>query len=465
MPDIEAHTPDGVVHSFPDGTPDAVIDKVIKGYLSDSLTKQTQAAAPKTSTKPFFERPPEGTPFPSSNPIEKKGQQLDVLNERENRAMRSPTPFTDATSVIMPTAGATEAAEKFGVKAAAKGVARTAAKSGIGAFTGREVGRRVGGETGAEIGTVVGGAAGAFGSDRALSKVPFVGESLFSEEELADMKASEKLAQRKADEKAGLRKPVPPPPDPNYEIGKAQVQAQEENIKRTSAAYNKDAEERMAIQKRADDAEAQRMQAEKEAKNARFKAEQTHAKELAEAEKARQAEITAQARVRQVQGQMDRAQAAKDAKQVASLQGQIKQAEAEANAAAAQTERLRNEHAESLMARQKEQDALDKAAEKARGAESGAKAKVQRLPPERPSGSGRRPTASEQFLTNLTKKPLISLDDDAQGRRYFGKDWELRQGEGHQGRVSRLLGTIRAGRSAQGMRDTSIGPMAAPPAP
>lgn len=48
MPDIQAKTPDGVIHSFPDGTPDAVVDGAIKKYLGQPSDKvaETQAAFP-----------------------------------------------------------------------------------------------------------------------------------------------------------------------------------------------------------------------------------------------------------------------------------------------------------------------------------------------------------------------------------------------------------------------------------
>jgi len=74
----------------------------------DPLTRKTQAAAPQTSTKPFFEKPPVGTPFPSTNPIERQGQRLDVLGQREEHAKRSITPFTEAASVIYPAVGIAE---------------------------------------------------------------------------------------------------------------------------------------------------------------------------------------------------------------------------------------------------------------------------------------------------------------------------------------------------------------------
>lgn len=46
MPDIQAQTADGVIHSFPDGTPDDVVDKVIKDYTTKAGASTTPAAKP-----------------------------------------------------------------------------------------------------------------------------------------------------------------------------------------------------------------------------------------------------------------------------------------------------------------------------------------------------------------------------------------------------------------------------------
>lgn len=57
MPDIEAHTPDGTIHSFPDGTPDDVVDKVVKEYISTKAQKVP-------SESEALARPPQATNFP-----------------------------------------------------------------------------------------------------------------------------------------------------------------------------------------------------------------------------------------------------------------------------------------------------------------------------------------------------------------------------------------------------------------
>lgn len=287
-------------------------------------------------------------------------------------------------------------------------------------------------------------------------------------------------------------KVFPPPPEPSippeeiaYQktktITEAQEAAQGENTKRTTAAgkqaaaaaksreaaFNKEGEENLAIQKRFDDAQDARIAAEKEAKNARFKADQTHAKELADLEKARQGEITAQAKVRDIQEKMDAAERAQDQEKLKSLADQQKQAVKEANDAAAQKERLKTQHGDDLMRRQKEQDALDRKAKRAGMEEDTAQADLKKAQAggaggaSGAGGNGVRPSASERYLTGLLKRNVLTPEEDAQGARMFGDKWNLRKGEGPAGRTNRLLGDVRAMRSARGMTETSAGPTAA----
>src|ERR1019366_3893121 len=73
---------------------------------TDPLTQQTQSAAPATTTRPFFQQPPIGTPFPQTNPIEKEATRQDSIKARGAQAQNaSITPFTDTSSVIMPVLG------------------------------------------------------------------------------------------------------------------------------------------------------------------------------------------------------------------------------------------------------------------------------------------------------------------------------------------------------------------------
>jgi hypothetical protein len=429
---------------------DEVMQRVTKlRGQGDPLTQQTQAATPKTSTKPFFEKPPAGTPFPSTNPIEKAGQRLDTLGKREQHAMQSPTPFSNASAVLAP------------VRAAEQVVGGK-----LGGYAGAKIAPHVG--VSPETGAVVGGLMGSTGAAVGRGVVETAGD--------LSLEVPNKV--RIPGTNIKINRNIPPPPEPPEEIAyqktktitEAQESAQAENVKRTSAAtktreaaFNKEAEDRMAIQRRADEATEARMQAEKDAKNARFRAEQTHAKELADMEKARQTELTAQAKVRQIQEQMDAAEATKDAKTQASLKSQMAQAEKEANAAAAQKERLRTQHGDDLMRRQREQDALDKTTKRAADEESVAKSEARRLPPERPGSSGVRPSASEKYLTQLIKKNIISPSEYATLRQELGADATPMQGESHGRWQSRVLGLVRSGRAARGMRDIPSGPSMSPP--
>jgi hypothetical protein len=469
MPDINVQDEKGNTHVFPDGSTPEMIAKAmgVKAPTGDPLMQQTQAAAPKTSTKPFFEKPPVGTPFPSANPIEKAGQQHERVEQLQQRALRSPTPFTTAATAIYPAAELGGALAETGVKGVAKSIGRGAVKAAATSSVGAGIGATVGGKRGAEIGAGVGLAASPFVPDKALADVPIARRLMFSDTELADMTAAQKATQQAADIKAGVRKPLPPPPDPEYvrqkTLTEAQEAAQSENVKRTAAAarsreaaFNKEGDEQMAIQKRYDDAQQARMDAEKAAKNAKFKADQEHAKELAALEKSRQAEITAQAKVRQIQDAMDAAEKAKEADAVASLKKQMAQAEKEASDAAAQKERLYTQHGDALMRRGREQAALDKAAADASKEEDVARAEVSKRPAR--TGSVSRPTETEKTLTRLFKKRIWTPTDEVDARNALGPDAYRRKGEGNAAYQARVMGMIRSSRAATGMTDIESGP-------
>jgi len=234
-----------------------------------------------------------------------------------------------------------------------------------------------------------------------------------------------------------INRNVPPPPPTPEEaaytkaktITEAQEAAQAENVKRgTQAArakeraYTKEAEDRMAIQRRYDEAQEARVQAEKEAKNNEIKNRDAFEKEMREYETTRQKDLTA-------------------------------------------AEKLKEQHAQALMRRGKEQAALDKAAGRAREVETAAEAEVRKLPPERPRTSGVRPTASEKFLTNLVKKDIWSPQDLREIRAQLGDDAMPRFREAPTAYRARILGLIRAGRAARGMRDLPSGQIARPPEP
>lgn len=121
----------------------------------DALTTKTQeaAAAAGAPTRPapkpaIYQKPPVGTPFPAANPIEAAGKRLDRVSELQERAKRSPTPFTDASNIYAPVAAA-----------------RQIVGSKIGAYAGSNLAPYVGvsPETGELVGGAVGGLAGTVG--------------------------------------------------------------------------------------------------------------------------------------------------------------------------------------------------------------------------------------------------------------------------------------------------------------
>lgn len=241
------------------------------------------------------------------------------------------------------------------------------------------------------------------------------------------------------------RPPAPEPPPPPEELAyqktktitEAQEAAQAEDVKRSAAkerearqaartrekGFEKEAQDRMAIQRRADEATRARVDAEKAAKNARLKGEEAHAKELKDIEAARQKDLAA-------------------------------------------AEKLKDQHAQSLMRRGREQAALDKAAKDAADAEDSALGELKKAPPEKPpsqGGSGVRPTAGEAHLTSLIKKDVLSPDEFAQVKQALGKDAVPKAGESYRAWQARVLGLIRAGRASRGMADVSTGPTRTPP--
>lgn len=504
MPDINVQDEKGVIHVFPnEATPEMIANVMgVKPPSSPSSQQvlgpsKTGATAPgfniPLAPKPTeFQKPPVGTPFPSTNPIEKAGQRQDVLGERENRAMQSPTPFTSASAAIFPVSGVGEDIAARGLpavaKSAAKSVGRSAVKAAATSSVGAGIGATVGGKRGAEIGAGVGLAASPFVPDKALADVPIARRLMFSDEELADILAGQKATQRAADIKAGVKKGLPPPPDPEFVKQKTITEAQEaataENRKfdasarrsaekladERNAAFQKEAEENVAIQKRADDAQAARVQAEKEVKNARLKADVAHEKAMKEIETARQKELMAQERLRTLhvediqrrggeQGKLDKAHA-----------DRLAAAEKTVNDAHADTERLRTMHGDDLMKRGREQDALTRAAEDAAKEEESAKAAVVKRAAAkpgvtRPGSSGVRPTETEQTLTRLFKKRVWTPADEVDARNALGPEAVRRPGEGFQKYQARVMGMIRSSRAAIGMEDIESGPVNLPPPP
>ena len=77
MPDIQAQTPDGVIHSFPDGTPDAVIDKAIKSHVTTKAQGDyTEAVAALNATVTKFAAPQSMDPSPLHEAIVQQQNKL-----------------------------------------------------------------------------------------------------------------------------------------------------------------------------------------------------------------------------------------------------------------------------------------------------------------------------------------------------------------------------------------------------
>jgi hypothetical protein len=283
-----------------------------------------------------------------------------------------------------------------------------------------------------------------------------------------------------------INRNIPPPPVPPEEIAynkaktitEAQEAAQAENVKRTrtaakarETAFNKEADENLAIQKRYDDAQAERMQAEKVAKNARLKSEQAHEKALREIETARQKELAATERLRNLHAESIQQRGAQQGKLDQGFADRLGQAEKERDQAYADLERLRTMHGDDLMRRGKEVDAAEKAAEQAVKAEESAKQEVTTRQASTsskpkvtyPGDSGMRPTETEQNLTRLFKKRIWTPQDFRDAVQAMGPDAYRRGGEGTAAYQARIMGMIRSSRAARGMPDIESGRGLPPP--
>lgn len=472
------------------------VAKLRGATAEDPLTAKTQATAQAAgaSTTPApkpkeFEKPPVGTPFPSTNPIEKAGQRLDLLGERENRAQQSPTPATNATMIIDPAAGLSQAIESGGIRGAAKAVGRGALKSVASGMAGTAAGAGVGElvghpKEGAQIGATTGMLAGPFISDGAFAHAPYgINRLILGEEGLADAKAASEVARRAARERAGLNKTLPPPPDPEYVRQKTITEAQEAatsqnkkfdaNARKAAekvaadrnAQYQREADETMAIQKRADDAAAAAREAEKQAKNTRLKNEQAHEKALAEIEASRQKELAATEKLRNIEAQSITNRGAEQGQLDQAHADRLAAAEKELNDARVATQKLRTWHGSDLMKRESEQKALDKqvqdAAEEETEAHAAKTAHAAKPKVTYPGDSGIRPTETEQTLTNLFKKRIWTPEDFKDAVNAMGPRAYRLPGEGQVEYQARVMGMIRSPRAGIGMEDAESGPVAA----
>jgi hypothetical protein len=194
MPDITAQTADGVTHSFPDGTPDEVVDRVIKQYTtSNSLTKQTQDAARAQGAAVGKAQPPKIDMKRSENmPVPLQGQP--VLGE----------------GLAPPVEGSIRAASAIpGMARGLYNAGKVLVKTGVGGATGAAVGAYGGGAIGSligqkEMGEKIGGALGGlYGGWKGGTAGPEL-----TLEETQARNAANKVTQRAADVAAGAREPV-----------------------------------------------------------------------------------------------------------------------------------------------------------------------------------------------------------------------------------------------------------------
>jgi len=70
-----------------------------------------------------------------------------------------------------------------------------------------------------------------------------------------------------------------------------------------------------------------------------------------------------------------------------------------------------------------------------------------------PSSMGIRPSLSEERLTQLLRKPVLTPSEVNELKLAFGKDWMRLRGEGVIDMQNRLLGSTRARRAARGMSE------------
>jgi hypothetical protein len=178
----------------------------------DAIAKQSKSAAIAAGVQ----NPGVSTP-PLKPAMEAAGARHEAneakLGEAEHRAMQSPTPVTNATSILAPAAELPSLIGEGGIKAIGRGALRLAGKSVAGAGVGAGVGGIAGGKRGAEIGAGVGAAVAPMTPDSWFSGAPYgLNRAILGEEGLAHAKAASKLAQRNADIAAGLRNVSAPKP-------------------------------------------------------------------------------------------------------------------------------------------------------------------------------------------------------------------------------------------------------------
>jgi hypothetical protein len=211
MPDIQAQTPDGVTHIFPDGTPPEVVDRAIKGYLASKSSPEAQALAnPPITPQPLQRSLSLGTPLMDPQRAHLALHPEDT--ERFNEGMSMAIPEGLMTLGAMGPIGGIARKGALGyLGSLGRGLVRTAAGSYLGGKAGEGVGDAFG-EGGAQTGKMVGSFAGGLGANlipnSTYAKLPILGRFALGDEEFAAQKAAQKAIQREADIKAGLRDPV-----------------------------------------------------------------------------------------------------------------------------------------------------------------------------------------------------------------------------------------------------------------
>lgn len=422
MPDILAQTADGVTHSFPDGTPDDVIDKAIKGYASQQLTQQTQAAAPATKTKPFFEKPKVGTPFPSTNPIEAAGERQDRLGGLQQRAMRSPTPFSNASAILAPVTAA-----------------RQIVGSKVGGYLGEKAAPLVG--VSPEVGSVVGGVTGGVAAGAGPKAVDTIGD--------LSLEVPNKVKIPWTNIK--INRNVPPTEAETMELRAKDL---------TRRQIEQDRLDKIAAKRTIEPATEKTISGPAPARTLRnppWKVAPVKGGSGA----------TSSSVIDSLPSKYGVSQAGVDA---------FKQGEASAAARAAPTVPI------APAAPTEAAPATITPPWKSRAARNAAQPQPTTITPppaaEAPSATGKtpyreptvpssgiRPSMTEQYATFLAKKPIWSPAEEQFARRIWGEDANIRSGEGQSKYRARLLGMVRSGRAAVGMQDVESGPMQPPPEP
>lgn len=193
----------------------------------DHLEKMHSPATEKDAAQTPMEAPPPPQKMNKVGLITGMETTPEEEEQIQNRAAKVKnnmiTPVTNAATIMIPAAGAADAAEAGQLGRYALHAGRGLTKVAVGQEAAGAIGKKYGGDTGETIGKVVGGAAGMFTPDRSLARIPGM-SALFGADELADFKAADKLSQNNADIRAGVKQHpgVPAHAEMEEEIANAQ---------------------------------------------------------------------------------------------------------------------------------------------------------------------------------------------------------------------------------------------------